>query len=97
MSINKIETRPLALIAEADRILKQNGLIIITFEINDIQKKLGIDELVKNDLKRRGYLIERIPFPDDYPHSVELQEADFILIGWKNGEGLIFRQTMSCL
>ena len=82
VTINNIESRPWALIEQADRIVKENGLIMITFEKYDIQQT-NIVKTLEEDLKKRGYNTSRIAFPEDYPHSVKFEEADFILIAWK--------------
>ncbi|MDP8230574.1 MAG: hypothetical protein P9L93_05670 [Candidatus Gorgyraea atricola] len=88
VTINNIDRKLWALIPQADRILKPNGLIIVTVkkqDIDDGRKVEGqrIDEAAENLLLKRGYTTARIPFPDDYPHSVRFEEADFILIAWK--------------
>jgi SAM-dependent methyltransferase len=91
VTINNIESRPWALIAQADRILKPNGLIVVTFEKYDIEEGHGIDRSVENDLRQRGYIVEKAQFPNDYPHSIKFQEADFILVAWKNKNNLTER------
>ncbi|MFC1667908.1 LOG family protein [Chlamydiota bacterium] len=85
--INLIESRPLALIAQADRILKHNGMVLITFEKYDVELDKR-HELIEQDLIQRGFHIERIPFPENYPRSVMvtevgLEQADIILIAYK--------------
>lgn len=88
VTINNIESRPWALIAQADRIVKPSGLIIVTFEkydiLNNENNDKRIDVSVARDLTQRGYNVARISFPADYPRSeVYVDQADFILIAWK--------------
>jgi len=88
VTINNIESRPWALIAQADRIVKPNGLIIITFEkydiLNNENNDKRIDKSVAIDLTQRGYKLARVSFPADYPRSeAYVDQADFILIAWK--------------
>ena len=89
VTINNIESRPWELIRQADRIVKENGLIIVTFEKYDIQEERGIDKYIEEDLKKRGYNTKRIPFSEDYPHSEEyVDQSDLVLIAWKGELGI---------
>jgi hypothetical protein len=83
VTINNIESRPSALIKQADRILKPAGLIIVTFEINDIFDLMGIDDAVEKELKKMGYELIRALLPDDYPVSSTLKMAPLFIIARK--------------
>lgn len=85
VTINNIESAVDNLMEEADRIVKPGGLIIVTFEINDILEEREIDRQVERTLKQKGYYLAEVPFPADYPHTanVNWREAAFIIIAQK--------------
>ena len=93
VTINNIEKKPWALIAQADRIVKENGLIVVSFEKYDIENKKenekGMDNFVEEDLKSKGYYVKRISFPVDYPRSEEyVDQSDLVFIAWKGELGI---------
>ncbi len=88
VTVNNIESREWALIEQADRMLKENGLILITFEYWDINQE-GVrpsteERKIIKYVEDYGYTTQVVDFPEDYPRSESyVDQSDAMLIAWK--------------
>jgi SAM-dependent methyltransferase len=79
VTINNIESHHWALIDQAVRIVKPNGLIIVSFEKYDILECRGIDERVESNLREKGFDTIRILMPLDF-HIPSIFTCSYFII-----------------
>ncbi|MBV9080646.1 MAG: glycogen/starch synthase, partial [Elusimicrobia bacterium] len=78
VTINTIEPtiKVPSLIDHAARIVKPDGMIIVSFERWDIDQGQLIHLQVRGLLEARGFVVEERRFPSDYPRSDSFEQLD---------------------
>ncbi len=80
VTINAIESNVAALMDQAARIVKPDGMIIVTFEAYDIPEGYRVDLAAKNRLKELGFAVQEQKFPNDYPRSESFAQYDELIL-----------------
>jgi hypothetical protein len=89
VTINNINPARLKdLIGRAADVVNDDGLILVGFDASDLMEGGAVDLAAITELSEKGFKIERIDMPFDYPCHSEYHQANFLLVARKyNAEG----------